>query len=97
MLMLEILHEKTIYGYKYLTMRQIKEKPDSKERKNPLNISQKVPAKGSSSEGAKDLGDQTPASPEKSSPQPSDTKEVPSWVNAECFVKGSSMISLVVS
>ncbi|PNP76719.1 hypothetical protein FNYG_10138 [Fusarium nygamai] len=77
-------------------MRQIKEKPDSKERKNPLNISQKVPAKGSSSEGAKDLGDQTPASPEKSSPQPSDTKEVPSWVNAECFVKGSSMISLVL-
>ncbi|KAF5590094.1 cytochrome P450 monooxygenase [Fusarium subglutinans] len=75
---------------------RIKEKPDTKERKNPQNIPQKVPAIGSRSEGAKGLGDQTTTSPEKSNQQSSDTKEVPPWVNAECFVKDSSMVSLVL-
>ncbi|KAG5765756.1 hypothetical protein H9Q72_006158 [Fusarium xylarioides] len=74
----------------------IKEKPDHKERKNPKSIPQKGPAKGSSSEDARGLGDQKPHTPEKISQQASDTKEFPSWVNAECFVKGSSMISLVL-
>ncbi|RGP59555.1 hypothetical protein FSPOR_11237, partial [Fusarium sporotrichioides] len=71
----------------------IKEKPEPKEAKQQQ---QKAPTKDSGSEGAKKLADQMPNTPGKSTQQSLDTKDVPSWINAECFIKSSSMISLVL-
>ncbi|KAF4445376.1 hypothetical protein FACUT_6 [Fusarium acutatum] len=55
-----------------------------------------APAKDSSAEGATNLGDQMPTTSGKNTQQSTDTRELPSWMNAECFIKGSSMISLVI-
>ncbi|SCV51637.1 uncharacterized protein FFB14_12106 [Fusarium fujikuroi] len=74
----------------------IKDKPDPKEGGQQQSLVTQPLTKDSRSEGAKNLGDQKPATSGKSGEQLPDPKEVPSWVDAECFIKSSSMISLVL-